>query len=347
MSDHRREARNHALASADEREVSSLLTGAGRRPEVPDTDMALLKATARVEWHELVESRRRPWRSLVPLAAAATLALVLGAVWWSARPGPPTEAPTVAVAEAVRGLARATGDADSVTRGAAFAAGAELETAVGNGASTPFLTLRLAGGPSLRLDADTRVRLHSATSLELERGALYVDTGAEAEGARRLEILTALGAVHDIGTQFEVRLTGNGHPQLRLRVREGEVELERPGATLSAVSGEELTVRGDGEVRRARVTSTGEPWRWVVQAAPAFEIEGRKLGDYLGWVARETGWSVEYTDPELAAAGETIVLHGAIDGLTPADSLELVVPGSGLAYEVSEGRLLIRRSGSS
>ena len=43
----------------------------------------------------------------------------------------------------------------------------------------------------------------------------------------------------------------------------------------------------------------GQAEYWVVGIAPAFDIEGRPLADFLGWVSRETGWSLDFPSREL------------------------------------------------
>src|SRR5262249_34172922 len=94
--------------------------------------------------------------------------------------------------------------------------------------------LRLSDGTSARLDTGSRARPLSATVIELAYGALYLDTGRDAKG---LEVRTPLGTVHDIGTQFEVRLRD---ASLRVRVRTGIVELRRGDQSIPARPGTEL-----------------------------------------------------------------------------------------------------------
>lgn len=178
-------------------EVGRLLLLAGRRPAVPKADAAIVKAAARAEWRRTVKAERR--RKLAfrgasaLLAVAAALLVVLNLDSW--RRTAPVPVVAVATLEVATGPVR-TGTV-GLRPGDSVAAGSVLETGPSRTA------LRLTGGASLRLDVDTRLRLDSASRLTLGRGAVYVDSGAE---AGPLAIATPLCVVSDIGTRFEVRL---------------------------------------------------------------------------------------------------------------------------------------------
>ncbi len=314
-------------------EIRDLLVEAGPPAELPEADLAAIRRAARREWVEMSSTPIFEGRlSRTLLAMAASLALVLTAVWLYRSAGTPATAATVATIELVRGEP---GFESPLAVGAELVAGTELTTAAGG--SPVHLALRMASGHSVRLDAGSEIRLASANRLELERGAIYVDSGVEG-ASFGLEIVTPLGTVREVGTQFEVRLNGT----MRVRVREGSVTLSHAGRTFSASHGEQLTMDSAGAVDRAALATTGPDWDWVLVAAPGLDIEGRTLGSYLQWISRETGWQVRYEDAELEAAANDI-LYGSIVGLTPADSLGAVLPSSGLGYRVEGGALVITR----
>ena len=98
-----------------------------------------------------------------------------------------------------------------------------------------------------------------------------------------------------------------------------------------AAAGAELLLAADGRLSRATVPVHGDAWSWVQEIAPSFELEGSTLGEFLGWVGRETGWRVAWADPARAAAGAGTTLHGSIDGLPPEQALAAVLPTCGLA----------------
>lgn len=330
--------------TAEEQRIRALIGGAGPRAGVPAEDVAKIKVAARQEWRELVERERRlrrRWRLRGAAAVAAGVVLALAVGWWWTTGSGPVAAPVVASVELIAGSVR-TGEAVDLQVGGDLSAGTAVVTSGWTGDQAAGAALRLAGGQSLRLAADTRVRLVSDRRFELEHGTLYVDSNPYA-GAGGVEVVTALGTVRDIGTQFEVRL-GEGAAAVRLRVREGEVALEAEGETYRAVRGEQLSLLGDGSIARAAVESYGPEWEWVMATAPGIEIEGLPLGSFLAWASREIGRELRYADPALAQAAATeITVHGSIAGFTPAEALATVMAGSGVRHQVENGTILITR----
>lgn len=322
-----------------EAEVRELLEGAGRRPSVPEEELAGVRAVARERWLAMVNAERdhsRFGRRTTVLALAASLLLAVALGWWLMPEwnGPPTE--TVATVELVRGHLTS-GDAGAAP-GSPLAAGSVLETGRGSSGAA----LRLLGAQSVRLDADTRVRLVSNARFELERGAVYVDTH-DAAGGRAIEVETAFGVVRDIGTQFLIRLGEGGSEQLTVQVREGEVVFEAPEVRRAARAGQGLIVRrGSREIETVGIDLHGDAWDWIETVTPAMDIEGAPLSAYLEWVSRETGRELRYETPGLAEVAESIELSGSIAGLTPEQSLE-ILPGSGLGHRIENGWLLVEQ----
>jgi hypothetical protein len=349
----------------EEESVRDLLEKAGPRPPIPQEDLDAISRAARSAWQAELRHRgagvaaetplrRRPLRALV-LGLAAALALAVGlAGWWRLRSVPPP--PAVAWVEMVagpiyleaggggaRGAARPVAAGAPIPRGAVLRSG---DSAEGAGRAA----LRLAGGVSVRLDAATRLRLVSAGALELERGALYVDTGSasgSASGAARagatIEVRTPLGTAQDVGTQFTVRLLGTAGSTLLVRVRDGAVRTEQSGQTFLTAAGQELILHRDGMAESHAAAPHGPEWQWVLATSARFAIEGRTLEEFLAWSSRETGWRIVFADEELARSARTIVLHGGIGDLRPDRAPFAVLPGAGLEGELADGRLLIRR----
>ena len=316
----------------DPQEVQALLGAAGPRPALDEEDVAAVLASARRTW----TLRRRQRRVRVVLALAAALgALAIGVAWWRWQAATPPPAPAfLAQVEAVRGTVEAGGRpiaiGDRVPRGATLQSGG-----LGRAA------LRLEGGAELRLDQETQVTLLAANALALERGSVYVDTGAGSRAA--IAVHTPFGSARDIGTRFTVRVDAATR-QLMVAVREGEVEIEpagQVGQRHRAAPGEALAVGADGAVARHAAPTHGPAWGWVFVAAPAFAIEGRTLGEYLDWLQRETGWSIEFANPDQAAAARDILLHGDVSRMAPDRALEIVLAGAGFSSERRDGSISI------
>lgn len=293
----------------EEEQVRKLLEEAGPRPEVPPEDMAKIKAAFRAEWEEHVRRRRSPDRRLWLLAASIVLVIALG--WWLW----PASSAQVARVEGTSGKGE----------------GEEILSGTGVVTEKDPLALRLEGGASLRLDVDTQVRLVSTSVIELRRGAVYLDS----EGTGTVAVQTPFGTVTEVGTQFEVRLLESA---LRVRVREGAVLVDSHRAD----AGTEMVLREDGSVTRSRIAAWGPPWDWVLKTAPPLQIEGLTLAEVLKRVVRETGWTVRYEDPGIAASAGGIVVHGNVEPLAPEQALEVVVPGAGLEHRVEDGVLILR-----
>jgi ferric-dicitrate binding protein FerR (iron transport regulator) len=254
-------------------------------------------------------------RTVEPVAAAGTLAAVSG------------------------GIRERSGWLSSwraMERGDVVMAGRTLQTGADGGA-----TLALSGAVSARLDRDTRIEVIDRERLRLEQGTLYVDAGPNGGRASRLEVETGSGAVRHVGTQYELKLLGTG---TRLRVREGSVEWRSAGGAVArGLAGEQLMISAEGDVRREPVARYGSSWDWVVQAAPAIDLEGMPLTQFLAWAARELGREVAFSPALSEAELATIVLHGSTGGLTPADALHAVLATTSVQAVIDDGRIVIER----
>lgn len=312
--------------------IGQLLRLVGPRERAPAEREARVRTVAREVWLDTVRlrerRRQRSWRAGT-LALAAALLLALGVGYWNrletAGGLTPADVPaaTVQVSSGMPGFAT----------GQVLPGGTHLDTG-----SRGRMVLALAGGASVRLDTETLVSLRSPSTLSLDRGAVYVETGA---GAAAVEVHTAFGIARDAGTRFEVRV---GEGSVRVRVREGEVRFDRGGETHAAGAGFELEVDAAGEVRRGPVDLYGESWEWVLEASPAFRLEGATLEEILDWTSRETGWKIRYR----AGAREAVrpllreVLHGAGPAGARADEMVFqVLMTYGLEARLEDGTLWV------
>ncbi len=362
------ERRMGTKESEEEATTRRLLAEAGERPGLPADDLVAIAAAARAAWQGQLAAQlgahaaeERPWpvvtarrplhHRFAPGIAAAALVAIGVAFWWMAA-GRPTSAVAVR-ADRVQGWVQVEapqiGDSGlaepvAISAGEEVAIGSRLTTADGEGLNhreAGGLALRMAGGASLRLAHGTQMRLLSAGRVELERGAVYIDhAGTRAESAR-IQIDTPFGNVVEIGTQFSVRRI-DGEGSLEVRVREGEVQVVRPAGTDGASAGMELVVGQDGSIRRREIAAHGSDWDWVLEQAPGFAIEGRTLGEFLGWVGRETGWRIELSAAAIDRSVGEIVLHGSTAGLRPDHAAFVVLSGADLVGERIDGTLRVR-----
>jgi ferric-dicitrate binding protein FerR (iron transport regulator) len=263
-------------------------------------------------------------RVLIGLAIAASLAALPVVI---PRLGPsPLAIPARAVVASLEVAGAPSGGGSPVL------AGASLET---NQAS---VVLRLSGGASVRLAEATRVRVVSESQLRLDRGKVYVVTGA---AGVPLRVQTRWGVVRDVGTEFEVRVTED---DLRLRVRTGMVELTAGHAATGEEridAGTELIVSASG-VERREISLDGPEWSWALGTAPAFDIEGKSLSEFLVWAAREKKLGLRFTPGSLEAKASKTILHGSIAKMTPEEALRAVLPTTGFYASTENSQLVVR-----
>ncbi|MCB1036333.1 MAG: FecR domain-containing protein [Acidobacteria bacterium] len=323
-------------------ELAALLRTAGPRPLPPAEDKEIVKAAALAQWQWTVrlERRRKRFRQgAMVLAAAAALAFVAfqPVVRSVLGFGAAESLGTVELAWG-RVLAGSGPEATALVAGSELLAGGVVETEAEMEPASRAV-LQLAGGSTLRLDAGSRLRLLGGQNLALDRGALYVDSGPD--GAA-VEIHTPFGEVRDIGTRFEVRLEDEG--ALRVRVRDGEVELRHGSETHRAGAGEEMVQQAGGSLRRSRIEAYSPVWAWVGEALPPFRIEGRTLDEFLTWASHEGGWELRYSTPELRSEASRAQLFGSVEGLTLDQALSAMLAGSALTFQLERGVLLVDRA---
>jgi len=320
--------------SAEPDIVERLIRMAGSRPAGDVDRERRIHDAVLAAWRESVQPRRARRRRIAGALLAAAL-VVLGVLLM--RPGTtPSPAPpsnvTAGRLTAVTGTLERLDLARTPIRvGDAAPVGSGFETMAG-----ALATLALIDGAEVRVNEKTIVRVAGARELQIERGAIYVDSGPN-RGS--LMVRTPLGVVRDVGTRFEVARIGAAW---RVRVRAGVVRYEGD-APREAAAGNELILQPTGGVLERPSTTYGDDWQWVVRAAPVFQIEGRTLGEFLDWVARESGRHVEFTRDELRQSMSTTMLHGSIDGLTVEQALDVILPACGLAHQIASQRVIVSR----
>ena len=311
--------------------VAALIQAAGRRTEPPADAYRQVLDAAMTALRE--KSRRRRERSWLIGAAAAGIAAV--SVMLLLQRGEVSLQPRMAtVVRTIGAVELRSGERwkPLVESGGAIPAGTSLRTLAGGGAA-----LSLGDGTSLRLAATTEVQFDGPRHILLRDGMLYLDNRASLGTGFRIG--TPLGTVHDIGTQFEVRVADG---MLRLRVREGHVEIDRAGERLTGGAGEQLEIDVLGGVTRSMIGTTDPAWRWAETMAPAPDIDGRPATELLAWVARETGRRLRYQSPDVEQRAATVILHGNIRHLAPLAALDAMLATTDLEYVLEGDTMEIR-----
>jgi hypothetical protein len=322
------------MSTDPDRSIETLIRLAGEREMPSDEATARARAAAEASWRAMLADKPPQRRSRLPLALAAALTLaVLGWYAWTPRV---VVQPSVLVARVVTvdGAARiARGrELQIARRDHDLMSGVILQTGQGRAAAT------IAHALSLRLDHDTRLRFDGRDHVTLLEGSLYVDSGGLGLGPP-LTISTPAGDVRHIGTQFQIRVSGD---TTGIRVREGRVALRR-GATLArtVAAGDALEIRGAEEHWRHGLPSFGADWEWSAALAPALAIEDRPMVEFLAWMAREHGWQLHFGDEALQRQAQEIHLHGSLDGLDAAAMLARVALVTGVPLTLDDGVLWV------
>lgn len=325
----------HFSPGPDETPIRDLLVLAGRRPEPAPFRTARVRAVVEAEWRRSLPRRsRRRLRTL----AAAVLGLTF-ALWWSRSPAPPPapppSAPPLATITRLRGAVQVSAAGSAfrpVATGTVLRAGTTVDAAGGRA----LLTFR--SGHSVRLDRDARIVLEATNQLGLARGRIYVDSGAGTPSGDGLRIMTRSGLVRDIGTQFEVDAA---ETFVQVRVREGAVRVDQPRTSIDVAKGEAVRIGPGGATERRAIAPSGLEWSWLETIAMPFTIEGAELDAFLKWVSREQGWDWQFRDAAAARHAKGLVLHGSVEGLTPAEALEAVLPTCGMTSRLRGGMLIV------
>ncbi len=301
------------VTDQDDMKLARVLRAAGPREE-PDAAMrGRVYAATLTAFEAMPETRPRervwyPWAAAAGVALTVLIGLASGVL--------PTG--TAPVAE----LVHASGGSERPGRWLE----AEAEVATGAG---ELITLELASGVLLTLDAMTRVQVHARDQVSLREGRLYVDA---ARG--RVRLLTPHVQIVDIGTIYQVRSDRSG---TEVSMREGMAELAFAAreATLHAADGrgEVLHVGPQGDVlARREVATTASDWHWRNPGRAPLALEGLNVREYLVWLARDTGRTLQFASRavEQEAAMETLFA----DANRYADVLELADVLETTSFEV-------------
>lgn len=317
-------------------DIGRLIRHAGAREAVPAERMERSRARVQEHWAQVVAENKTPASTpkVISFARAAGFAAVAAVALLLAGRGllPGPEVSEMAMVERIVG--EVTVDGIAAIQGQEIALGTTLET-TGAGRAA----LRLSSGQALRVDRNTRVSFQGSDRLAMGTGAVYIDTQGE-EQSGPVSVETSLGTARDIGTQFQVRLSGSA---LLVGVRDGLVQVEPQDHDLfEVIAGSQVRFSADGRNETEPLDTDNPDWNWIESVAPVFDMNGASLAEYLDWYARETGAELVWADDASRSAAARITLSGDLDNSSLADSFTAVQRVAPFDYRLEDKHLWVR-----
>lgn len=297
-----------------------------------------IRAATEAEWRATVAvapPQRRRW---LPAAAAVGLlgvAVLLGFTFLGRSPSGRADE---ALAQLVRSDPPGMMEVRSWGRSVALPAGSRLVAGRSYRVRGQAL-LALESGGNLRLAAGSELEVLGRDVVELESGEVYVDIPPGMHTAAAFVVRIAAGEFHHVGTQFALAVFGGG--ETRLRVREGSVRWWAAEGDSTVEAGTEVIVSRDRRTTRRQIRPSDPQWDWTAATPPYFEVENRPLGEFLQWVARESGRELVLADELTRQQVATIRMHGSARGLTPMQALSAVMAATPLRFELPEGKIRV------
>lgn len=314
--------------------LQELLRKAGPRPAVSQERLDRIRSAVHSQWVAETGVRKRNRTVFAAICAvAAIIAFFVFRSWIDLNP--PANLSVVATVEILDGGASRIRNSHSypLKAGDSLSVSDRLETG-----SASRALLRFADGSTFRINFDSAIEVVSAEVFSLEKGAVYLESAGN-QSVPEVQIQTSFGSVIPTGTQFEVRVL---EERLRVRVREGSVRVVSGNDVQNGKRGTEIQLDRSGRFSQTSIPVYGAEWQWASEIAPPFEMEGHTLRDYLQWVTRENGWQLRYASQRIAESAGSIVLHGNLARVPPAETVSAVLPVSGLTHTLQDGTLTVR-----
>lgn len=306
---------------------------------LPDKALVRIRAATRAEWWSVVDGTQRGhhWRRH---AIAAGIGMLLLAAGWMVHTRDPAIPSSASIGRLERIDYPGVIEQHRWSRDRSLSDGEELRTgqhilARGGG------RIALVKAGSLRLAAGTSIRIDSDHLVQLTDGDIYVDIPPEFSAHVQLTIQTPAGTFSHLGTQFQLAVHRG---QTQLRVREGQVRWHSGTLDVLSGPGTQLSIDQEGHAVRELASTTGADWAWAEMLGTPFDIEGRSLGDYLHYIARETGRTLQFSNSADERRAQTTILHGSIQRLTPVESLSAVMATTSLQFTLNQDSIRIEPS---
>jgi ferric-dicitrate binding protein FerR (iron transport regulator) len=316
--------------SEDER---VLRTGLHVSPLSPDA-MSRIRAATEAEWRANIERAPRRWLRHATAASFFVVAALGG--WYFMGPAGHQDRGELA-AHLVRVGAPGVVEEHLLRADTAVNEGAVLRTGRTYEAIGPAL-IDLDGGGNLRLAPGSEFEILAKDDIRLESGEMYVDIPPDIVASSAFIARTTAGEFRHVGTQFALAMIQG---DTRLRVREGSVHWLAASGESTVKAGTEVVFADGAKAAERPVATSGTAWDWTAQTTPDFEIDNRPLGEFLQWVARESGRKLVLADDQARKQAANIRMHGSVHGLTPMQALSAVMATTELRYDLPDGQIRV------
>jgi len=318
---------------SESEEERALRTGLRVNPLSPEA-MARVRAAAEAEWLANIEHSPRRWVRYATAASFFVVA-VLGGLYFMSPAGRPQggelaahlvrfEHPGVVEEHLLR--------ADTALGEGALLRSGRTYRVIGQA------LVDLEGGGNLRLASGSEFEILAKDDLRLESGEMYVDIPPGTRANSAFIARTEAGEFSHVGTQFALAVTQG---DTRLRVREGSVHWLAADGESTVKAGTEVLFSKGTKAAERPVGTSGQEWDWTAQTTPDFEIDDRPLGDFLEWVARESGRKLVLVDDATRKQAASVRMHGSVHGLTPMQALSAVMATTELRYDLPDGQIRV------
>ena len=319
--------------SGDEQQVATLLRAAGTREELPAVLRQKWEQQFRGELRSVLQKRRRRRFATIGLCAGIA-ALGLSVLFSYQAPVHPQFDSSVVRVSGETELDTQEATKQALYAGQSLAIGDAISTGTAGYASLDYQ------GYSIRLNSETRLQL-LAEGVTLLSGEIYVSDEGQNPAIDGIKVVTHLGTIEDIGTQFTVKLN---RERVVSSVRRGAIVLHTQSEDYRAEAGPDtarkISFSNTEPAQLDDLAPSGPEWQWIYHSAPEFLLEGQTVSAFLDWVSLEIGLRLQYASESAEIYAQTTLLHGEVQGIDPDRIIEPVIATTHLKVERSAANKL-------
>jgi hypothetical protein len=312
----------------------ALRTGLHVNPLSPEA-MSRIRAAAEAEWRANIEPPARRWLPYAAVTSFMVVVAIVTGLFFMARLDRTEHGESAA--RVVQFEAPGIVEVHFLRRSTALSDGAVLRSGRTYQVIGQAL-IDLEDGGNLRVAPGSEFEILAKNDVRLERGEMYVDIPPGTHTNSVFTARTVAGEFRHSGTQFAIAVVQG---QTRLRVREGSVHWLAADGESTVRAGTEVVFSNGAKAAQRPIATSGNEWDWTARTTPDFEIDNRPLGEFLAWVARESGRKLILADDESRNEAASIRMHGSVRGLTPMQALSAVMATTQLRYDLPDGQIRV------